>query len=386
MASKIRVLYDGEGFREPHGGVSRYFSEMIKRLPSGYEPNIAVESTINIYLQEDPFNIPKAKCSFRDFLPAVDFRGKSLAYALASRLMPWVWPSCELKNNRKFHNLLRSGEYDVLHLTGPHKIGNEWKCVLGHKPIVVTVHDLIPEIYGLKRFIPANRGEILKAASQIIAVSENTKKDLINIFNIPKEKISVIYHGITEFSGQVKDSALIGKKYILYVGKRGGYKNSDFFFKAIAPLLRKERSLSVVCTGMSFTKEEQQLLTQERIFDQVHQEFVPDCAMKSLFSNAICFVYPSLYEGFGIPILDAFSAGCPVILSNSSCFPEVAGDAALYFDEGDSKTFQCHVESLLHDSKVRDKMIVKGHERAKFFSWAKCAQKTADVYKKVLSL
>ena len=105
--------------------------------------------------------------------------------------------------------------------------------------------------------------------------------------------------------------------------------------------------------------------------------------MSKLFRNALTFVYPSLYEGFGIPILDAFSAGCPVILSNCSCFPEVGGDAALYFDEGDSETLRNHVKALMKDESLRKTLIEKGKARANLFTWEKCAERTAEVYWKV---
>ena len=105
--------------------------------------------------------------------------------------------------------------------------------------------------------------------------------------------------------------------------------------------------------------------------------------MPSLFHNAVAFVYPSIYEGFGIPILDAFSAGCPVILSNCSCFPEVGGDAALYFDDGDAETLRTHITSLVQDKSLRKTLIEKGFKRAELFTWEKCAERTADVYRVV---
>ena len=119
------------------------------------------------------------------------------------------------------------------------------------------------------------------------------------------------------------------------------------------------------------------------ISDKVFQRFIEDGQLPSLFRNALTFVYPSLYEGFGLPILDAFCAGCPVILSNCSCFPEVGGDAALYFDEGDAETLRNHVRALLKDDSMRKTLIERGYARAELFTWEKCAEKTAEVYRRI---
>ena len=175
---------------------------------------------------------------------------------------------------------------------------------------------------------------------------------------------------------------LFHKPYLLYVGGRGGYKNFSFFVEAIAPIL-KTSALSLFCTGARFNSEELALFDRLGISDKVHQRFVADAEMTDLFANAIAFVYPSIYEGFGIPILDAFAAGCPALIAGASCFPEVAGDAALYFDPKNAVDLRDKLTQLL-EGDIRQLLVDKGMERVRQFSWQRCADQTAEIYRMVM--
>ena len=383
----IRVLYDDGGFLMPHGGVSRYFAEMLSRLPADIEWKLAMESTSNVYLQRAPFNLPPHKQTVKDFISETfgghDFPGVSHVYKALARLMPRRFPSGELANERVYISQLKKGDFDVLHLTSAHPVHNNWKSVVGRKPIVVTVHDLIPEIICRDKRVSKSREQLLKDATHIIAVSENTKTDIMRLYGTPEEKISVVYHGYLPVDASKIEPYKSDVPYLLYVGKRGGYKRFDFFVCAVAPLLRN-RGLRLFCTGMPFTTSELNMLERLGIFDRVVQRFVTDEEMMSLLAGALAFVYPSDYEGFGIPIFDAFSARCPVILSRSSCFPEVAGEAALYFNVGDGEALCKNILLLLENKKVRDEMISRGISRVMGFGWEKCAAKTAQVYKNLI--
>ena len=386
--NKIRVLYDEGGFLMPHGGVARYFAEMIRRLPADIEWKIAMESTSNVYLRQAPFNLPYHKHSVHDFIADTlhghSFRGVSHVYKMLARLAPSKFPSGELANKRAFATELKKGDFDVLHLTSPHPMYNNWKSVVGRKPIVVTVHDLIPEILCHNKRIRKCREQLLKDATHIIAVSENTKNDIVRLYGTSEKKISVIYHGYLPIDASRGVRLASEDPYLLYVGKRGGYKRFDFFVNAVGPLLRT-KGLRLFCTGSPFSNGEKTMLEKLGVSDRVVQRFVSDEEMMPLFAGATAFVYPSEYEGFGIPILDAFSARCPVILSRSSCFPEVAGDAALYFDIGDSETLRSHISSLQGNLPLRNSLIAKGIARLAKFSWDKCANETAGVYSRVMA-
>ena len=146
-----------------------------------------------------------------------------------------------------------------------------------------------------------------------------------------------------------------------------------------------DKDLYVVCTGDHFTAEENSYFEALDIKDQLKIIFVDDAELLGLYKSAQMFIYPSYYEGFGIPILEAFQAECPVVLSNGSCFPEVAGDVGVYFDFKSPQQLRTAVLSLLNDKEYRQKMIRKGKQRLHHFSWEKSALQTVEIYKKVLN-
>ena len=391
MGKKIRVLYDELGFREPHGGVSRYFTELVKHLPEDVEGRFSAVCSNNAYLQAPPFNLPRMPQDvhnfIRDTLHGHSFPGVSHAYRFFAKLFPRRFPSGELQNRRAFASEVEKGDFDILHITDPHPHSNWWKPVLGKKPIVATVHDLIPELFGSNIRVRKFRAQLMKDATHIIAVSQNTKNDLMRLYHVPEEKVSVIYHGYLPSQGSVRPLGELTcqpttSNYLLFVGKRGGYKNFDFFIRAVAPLLQQDKSLSVFCTGSAFSASELALFASFEIESQVAQGFVPDDEMPSVFAHALAFIYPSRYEGFGIPILDAFAAGCPTLLANASCFPEVAGDAALYFDPADPGSLRDRLVQLLRDASLRDRLVAQSHSRLEGFSWSRCAKETANVYQR----
>lgn len=384
MSKKIRILYDDGGFFLPYGGVARYFTEMIKRFPDDIEWQFGMACTGNIYLQKPPYNVPPPKQTVHDFindtLRGHFFPGVSHVYQMLARLMPNRFPSGELANKRALKAAFKTCDFDIFHVTVPHPVFDIWHPVIGKRPIVVTVCDLIPEIINHSKRVAACRKKLLNDAAHIISISEKTKMDVIRLYGVPEEKISVIHLGYLKQEGNVPVEPPIPSPYILFVGRRGGYKNFPFLAEAIAPILRTT-DLTLFCTGGSFTADEMALFERLGIANKVFQRFIEDEQMPSLFRNALTFVFPSIYEGFGIPILDAFSAGCPVILSNCSCFPEVGGDAALYFDEGDAEALRTHILNLMKDKALRETLIEKGLKRAELFTWEKCAEKTAEVYR-----
>lgn len=387
----MRILYDDQGFHQRHGGVSRYFTELMKHLPDGVEYYLPFKMSNNAYLQQPPFNMSPLGRSVDDFVAKW---GRGRFYPVLSRVYwrcaRWVpgFNAGECENRRQIVEALKKGDFDVFHMTGPHWVCDDWQIVAGKKPIVVTIHDLVPDMLWRNRRVIACRRRVLEAATHIIAVSENTKKDIVRLYGVPEKKVTVIYHGHTQFEAEGTGGELpVPKPYLLYVGERDGYKNFRWLVRTLAPFLM-HFGLQLFCTGLPFRKEELRLLDRLGVAGRVQQRFVQDGQMSALFANAEAFIYPSLYEGFGIPILDAFAAGCPAVISNASCFPEVGGDAALYFNpRGDGTDLLAHLEVILGEANgakgIRAELVEKARMRAKGFSWENCVQKTLDVYRQV---
>jgi glycosyltransferase involved in cell wall biosynthesis len=169
------------------------------------------------------------------------------------------------------------------------------------------------------------------------------------------------------------------------VGGRSAYKNFNFFIESVAGILLKNEDLQVVCAGsLPFTDKEKKFLKNLNILHKVHHIRINDKILKNLYKNAQAFIFPSLYEGFGLPVLEAFSCGCPVILNNSSSLPEIGGDGAIYFEPDNRESIICAVETVLFNEKYREDLIKKGFERLKFFSWEKTANSTKKVYNNLL--
>lgn len=377
----MKVLYDSTCFSQEYGGVSRYYCEMTRRLPEGIKAVIPLKQTVNRYLQAEPFFVPRMKGSVHDFvrerLHGWYMPGVSCLHRVLSFISPKMFPSGERINRQAIEQAVAGGDYDLYHVTGPNYYDKLWKKVKARKPIVVTVHDLIfDKIMKDRRVIRGRRG-LLGTADAIIAVSEFTKNEIVEFYGVRPEKIFVVHHGIT-----FKVEAPVGDKgFLLYVGQRRGYKNWEWFVRAVAPLMI-ESGLRLVCTGNAFATKEERLLKSLGIRELSTAQFVADKDMPRLYAEATAFVYPSECEGFGLPILDAWACGCPVVLSRSSCFPEIARGAASYFDLGDENGLREAIRQV--QGEFRAAWAKKGFAELTRFSWEQCAMLTAEVYKSVV--
>ncbi|MDO5332356.1 MAG: glycosyltransferase family 1 protein, partial [Bacillota bacterium] len=220
--------------------------------------------------------------------------------------------------------LLKKQNFDVFH---PTFFDSYFLPYLDKKPFVLTIHDMIPELYPQyfqqDDFQIIGKQILAPKASAIIAVSETTKKDVVRILNVPEEKVFVIHHGCS-MSPLTDNQRYFDDPYILYVGERFGYKNFSQFVTAAVTTLKRHEDLNIVCTGRPFSLAEKTLFSTLGISDRMHHFWADtDSQLYSLYHNAECFVYPSEYEGFGIPILEAYTADCPVLLNDASCFPEI---------------------------------------------------------------
>ncbi len=366
----MKILYDHQIFTsQVYGGISRYFCELIAYFTHQRHPEfeLALSFSNNAYLRKASFP------GIRPFFPNRRFTGKTTIITTV--------------NSWKSIRSLKTKKYDIFH---PTNYDPYFLDYIGTKPFVVTVYDLIHEIYP--ELFPSDiktkerKRLLVQKAHKIIAISEKTKKDLLRFYNIDEQKISVIYLANSLATAPKLLDTLAGapERYLFFVGERKHYKNFNFMVKALAPLFKREQDLCLVCAGGGiFSSDEIAFLVQSGIGNRAFQFSVDDTALAFLYQHATAFIFPSRYEGFGIPVLEAFACGCPAILSGSSSLPEVGGDAAIYFDPCDEDSLRQAVSAVLHDSYIRSDFITRGMTQLGEFSWAKTAQETRAVYESI---
>ncbi len=227
---------------------------------------------------------------------------------------------------------------------------------------------------------------------RIIAVSQSTKDDLIHCLGIPDKRISVVYEGIDHSLFQPVSHRIYKHPYILFVGSEHPRKNFTTLLKAFSQLKSEPgfKKLKLVKVGSAggqeadFRNQTMEVVESLNLSsDVIFTDFVPETDLPAYYSGAEVFVLPSLYEGFGFPVLEAMACGCPVITSNTSSLPEVVGEAGIMVDPHNTDSLAQAMRRVLTDSELSNNMIRKGLEQAKRFSWEKTAEQTLEVYNKV---
>lgn len=382
----MKVLYDYQTFFQQVGGVSRCFCELAKHMPDDVTCIFSVCESDNEYLRDKTLmpGLPHCRLTAQKFLYPLKFYGRTRLYNYLQRHFP-SFPTFENVNKPYSIKVLKGGDYDVFHAT---LYDDYFLPYLNGKPFVITVHDMIWELYPDKgnRLWSQQKHKLCLKANHVIAISEQTKKDLMTLWQIPENKISVVYHGAPEHVEYNYGSPIVAEPYFLYVGRRNGYKNFIQTIKDFAEFHSKYPDVNLICTGGRFTDVEKRLIDGLNLSGCVSALFVSDKDLFNLYHYAIAFIFPSIYEGFGIPILEAFSSGCLVLLNDSSCFPEIGGTAAVYFKsstDGQSNLPQKLVEVYNMNKQNRNMYIQRGYERVKLFNWSMSAKKLVDIYKNV---
>lgn len=367
----MKIAFDQQVFLlQEYGGISRYLCSLVRELAT--MPAV----TAQVFA---PLHVNRNLAGLGNELS----RGRALSRLPPKLLRPVMFASKVMARRE-----MARFRPDIVHET--------YYCEDDFRPNgarrVLTVYDLIHERYpdlfvnseGTTRpkRVAANR------VDHVICISESTRRDLVSYCGVAEEKTSVVYLGVdVDFVQAVTPSRQYhARPFLLYVGARGGYKNFERFVRAFAlsPRLRQEFDLLCFGGGPLQTAERQMIADAGLGPDQVVQMGGGDEILAALYQQAAAFVYPSLYEGFGIPPLEAMAVGCPVICSNSSSLPEVVGDAAESFDPLDEEAMLAAMEAVLASPSRRSALVAAGRTRYQQFTWDKCARETEAIYRKLL--
>lgn len=358
----MKIFFDHQIFSlQRYGGVSRYFVELMKRIPKTEWDTSTIYSN-NAYVQE-------AKLfAIHPFLPEFSFYGKERLLSLAG-------------NAFSTYKILTK-QFDIFHQTdyNPYCIPYLKKRNI---PMVTTCHDLNFATVNQINYLMRWQKKSMENADAIISISNHTKKEMVRLWDISPDKIFVIHHGVNRMGNFFYDR-ILPYPYILYVGTRFGFKNFNSVLRTSKNLFVKYKDLKLVCTGTAFQKNELKLINELGIRDRVVHVSASEKQLYSLYHFAELFVFPSFSEGFGMPLLEAMANKCPVACSNTSCFPEIAGDAALYFSPENLDEMYDVLDVYLNNPSVRELYIEKGMKRIKDFSWEKSVEAHLNVYRKFI--
>lgn len=363
----MRIAFDHQIFMHSYGGVARYFARLAQGLSD-------CEQQVGIFA-------PAYQNRYLSTLPQEIINGWQIN---------WYPP----KTTRLFsaYNQFRSRSQivrwkpDLVHETYYSRVGSApHKCAT-----IITVYDMIHELFlnelPLRDSTAAIKRIAIDRADHVLCISENTKSDLMRLYGISSDRVSVVHLGFDQFvqcEHSQELSALTNKPYLLYVGQRGSYKNFIGFLKAVASSNRLLLDFDIVAFGGSkFSAHELDLIASLGFAkNQVQHKSGNDDLLGSFYDSARALVYPSLYEGFGIPPLEAMAHHCPVISSNTSSMPEVIGKAGEYFDPSDTDDIRRAIEAVVYSDSRIDDLKQLGLERLSAFSWDKCTQETLAIYR-----
>lgn len=364
----MKILFNYQIFyQQKYGGISNYFFNLYNSLKKkDLNTQIIAPLHKNFYLKQ----IKK------------DVYGNYLFY-LPKKISRFT----EFFNDKmsKYHfNLYKP---DIVHNT--YYFSSKYNSNEKTQKEVCTVYDMINELFSInskcKNKISNMKKNTIFLSDHIFCISNQTKNDLINLFNIDEKKISVTYLA----SSLKKKNFNIEKKEfancLLFIGSRSGYKNFDNFIKAysISKIIKKDFKI-LVYGGERLSKSEKELISSLNLTDKI--QFINDknYDLSYLYQNVRALIYPSKYEGFGLPILEAMENDCPVISSFGGSLKEIGGDGLVYFDPNCIEDIQNQLEKLLYSEKKLNSLVEYGKIRYKKFSWEKCATETINVYKKLL--
>jgi glycosyltransferase involved in cell wall biosynthesis len=336
---------------QTNGGISRYFMELANNLSALVSRGMVLV----------PQNSNKQVANIQKIVNLTNFKEDLTLIA---------------ESSKSAKSIYHATYYDVKNLRLAKSLGFK---------TVITVFDMISEIYPERsprlRYFPNLKKKSIHLADGVICISESTKSDLMRIYGLDSKKIEVIHLASSFHLASIDQLGSRRKNNILYVGNRAGYKNFSVLLTAFSEslLLRSDFTL-VAFGGGDFDDNEKELISEFGLNDKVIHLSGDDNVLRDLYMSSRVLVYPSLYEGFGLPLLEAMALGCPVITSNVSSMPEIGGDAVFYFDPSDVQALRDLLEQTLSNEKTLERATKMGLARSKEFSWQETTSQTFDFY------
>jgi len=364
----MKVRFDHRIFSlQKYGGVSRYFFEVNKELAKfGIDAKIRSGKRINAYLNSD----------IKERLPFEFIAGRGISEK-ANYLANEVINVLEFGINSP--DIIHHSYYDIMGRTR-----------YGKKKTVITVYDMIhekyPSLFDANRHMSKIKLRSMNAADHIIAISASTKRDIVAMTDIHESKVTVIHLAASNEDFFPRESVVDRKHdpYFLYVGTRQNHKNFDWLLECFSEISGDFDHIKLVAFGANpFTSSEKEEIARLGLEGRVEHVGGDDDALRRAYQDAIALIYPSEYEGFGLPPLEAMMCGCPVACSNVSSMPEVVGDSAILFDPSDKGMIEDAMRQLV-DGRINAALADDALRRAERFSWSKCARETLEVYRSIL--
>ena len=369
----MRVFYDHQVTSlQDAGGISRYYFELVRAMLDASEPVDAFQPELLLGFNRSIVPFPSLRPQARVSAISTSMAPGRLRYALNEAFTSMAAPS--------------RGRFDVYHTTYQRVLP-----AIRKSAVIATHHDSTPDHFpGLFPDAAAIHGRLKKVyarADRIICISESCRQDLLRFFNVEPAKAVTIHHGFSALPPQrenERNQLPFLQPFLLYVGSRAAYKNFPMLLQALAAQAQKDLHL-VVAGGGAFRADEMIEISRLKLTERVHGlPRVSDEQLASLYRNAEIFVYPSRYEGFGFPPLEAMSVGCPALVSRTSALPEICGEAAFYFDPASADDLAASIAKLLGDEGLRHSRRQPGLAQVKLYMWQKTAAATLATYRAAL--
>lgn len=366
----MRIAYDYQAFSlQSYGGISRYFTSLAQGL-------IDLQQQVQVFA-------PLHRNRYVGALPSGVVNGREFI-----KFPPQSKGLFAIYNQVVTRQKIANWQPDIVHETYYSRFGSAPK----NCPTVITVYDMIHELFRGEFPASNNITQLKKTAVEradhVICISENTKQDLMRLHGVSASKISVVYLGFDQFSEPptAPVASTNARPFLLYVGDRHQeYKNFVGFLKAVATSKKLLKDFEIVAFGSKRFLSTELALIQSLGFtnNQVKQVSGNDALLGHYYRTAQAFVYPSQYEGFGIPPLEAMAHQCPVISANSSSMPEVIGEAAEFFTPSSMDDMRRAIEAVVYSESRQVDLRKKGLARLPHFSWEKCSQETLAIYQSI---